>query len=243
MSTVSKLPTYRGFDYFYGFYSGFIDYYDKTIDGIVDLHEDESLVTDENALDANVFTAHIYNEKVDAVLKQHSQQYADVPMFLMYSSQLIHFPWTAPEEFVARCREEGADEETAMYCGMNLVLDEAFANVTCMLEKYELASNTVVVVLSDNGGEPTMPGNNYPFRGSKNTVFRGGSSVPAFLFGDRVPEELRGTSYNGQLHVTGTSTWKRTKERLFVSLSCACVVVFLTATCFLSSVVQIGCRR
>ena len=35
-------------------------------------------------------------------------------------------------------------------------------------------------------------------------TFRGGLSAPAFIHGTMVPEELRGSEYNGELHVTGT---------------------------------------
>ena len=45
----------------------------------------------------------------------------------------------------------------------------ALANVTCALNTHNMADNTILVVVSDNGGYKTMTGNNYPLKG---TTFR-----------------------------------------------------------------------
>lgn len=46
MSSLARTPTHRGFDYFYGFYGGHIDYWTKTYGNFVDLHDGDELVSD-----------------------------------------------------------------------------------------------------------------------------------------------------------------------------------------------------
>ncbi len=88
---------------------------------------------------------------------------------------------------------------------MNLVLDQAVSNITCALERSGMADNTLFVLVSDNGGNQLMLGNTYPFRGAKGSYFRGGNSVPAFVYGPGlIPASREGEIYDGQTHVTGT---------------------------------------
>jgi len=61
------------------------------------------------------------------------------------------------------------------YCALNILLDETVGNLTCVLDKYGLASNTFFVITSDNDGDPTLPdtGNSYPLKGTKGTEYNG----------------------------------------------------------------------
>lgn len=88
-------------------------------------------------------------------------------MFLYYAMQLIHSPWTAPDIYLSRCVGNGTagssdfliDDDTIIredvenYCGMNVMMDEAIANLTCVIEANGLANNTIMIISGDNGGE------------------------------------------------------------------------------------------
>lgn len=94
-STYNHLPTNRGFDYFYGYLSGFQDYWTKKVssfDNYVDLTENVNLVTNEDDLSSDYHTGFLYQTKVEDILLEHSTSYPDTPMFLFYSLQLIHSP-------------------------------------------------------------------------------------------------------------------------------------------------------
>ena len=91
---------------------------------------------------------------------------------------------------------------TYQYCALNVMLDEAVGNLTCALKKYGMADNTILILVSDNGGEPTVPGNSYPFIGNKGTYYRGGLSATGLIHSNLLPESARGGSYEGQMHVT-----------------------------------------
>jgi hypothetical protein len=73
------------------------------------------------------------------------------------------------------------------FCGMVLGLDEGIANITTAALQY-LGTNTVVAVVSDNGGSPWFGGMNYPLRGGKGNPMEGGVRVPAFIT-DLSPEQ------------------------------------------------------
>jgi len=87
---------------------------------------------------------------------------------------------------------------------MNLLLDEVVGNLTCTLSRHGMSENTVIIVASDNGGYAAMSGSNYPYRGTKGSLTRGGDSVPAFIYAPStlMPPSAKGTSYDGQIHVT-----------------------------------------
>jgi arylsulfatase A-like enzyme len=210
MSSVQHTPLQRGFDYFYGYWNGYIDYWTKSIHGFFDLHDGDEVVTNEDEIDSSLHTAYLFEQKVEKVIQEHSENYSDQPMFLYYAMQLIHGPWSAPQAFLDRCGYP-SDEETDdyvqsveyNYCGLNLLLDEVIANLTCALEKTNMADNTLLLIVSDNGGEATMPGNCYPWRGQKGSYYRGGLMTTAIVHSKLLPKESWGTSYNGLVHVTG----------------------------------------
>lgn len=49
------------------------------------------------------------------------------------------------------------------------------------LKERGLYTNSYMIFLSDNGGNPASGGNNFPLRGAKKTLYEGGCRVPAFV--------------------------------------------------------------
>eukprot|EP01035_Chromulina_nebulosa_P019145 gene19145-24984_t len=207
VSTYQHFPTNRGFDYFYGYLSGEETYYSKSefeYDDreYFDLRENLDFVTNEDEIDNEVHSAYIYQQKAENVIKLHAENYSNKPMFLYYALQLIHNPYTAPEIYKSRCGEPSDNEDLWNYCGLNVMLDEVVANLTCTLEANGFSENTLLVISGDNGGAPGFYGNNYPFRGHKGTFYRGGVSNNAIIHSQLLDESLRGTSYSGNVHIT-----------------------------------------
>eukprot|EP01034_Spumella_vulgaris_P028918 gene28918-35871_t len=213
MSTLSRTPTYRGFDYFYGYLGGFIDYWTKKYGSHLDFSENTDLITDADSLSSSVHSEDLYVAAATAVINDHAKNYATQPMFLYFASQLIHTPWAAPTKYMDRCSDDGATEDQMTYCAMNLMLDEVVGKLTCALDAAGMNDNTLFVLAGDNGGNHLMDGNTYPYRGSKGSFYRGGESVPAFISGsgNLIPKSRMGTQYEGQMHVTD---WLPTIMRL-----------------------------
>ena len=62
--------------------------------------------------------------------------------------------------------------------------------------------NTYFIFASDNGGCYSAGGKNGPFRGTKGTIFEGGTKVDAFVYSPLLKESQQGKVYEGLMHVT-----------------------------------------
>ena len=169
------------------------------------------LVTDETELSSAYHSAYLFQHKAETVLKDHAAQYPTTPLFFYYALQLVHYPYDVPDIYAERCAtmspSPGDDDYNGfstddIYCGMNVMLDEVIANLTCTLDALDMLDNTVMIVASDNGGAPEINGSSVPFRGHKFDFNRGGLSANAFISSALIPEARRGSSYSGQMHVS-----------------------------------------
>ena len=165
----------RGFDSFYGFYNGMISYWNKTFLNYVDLQTGHSIVTDEKELSEDMHTTYLFQNKVEEAIADHAENYADQPMFMYYATQLIHGPWSAPSVFMKRCADPrlkiddvDAAADLRNYCALNVMLDEVVTNLTCALNAHGMGDNTMLIIVSDNGGDSNVKysGNSYPFKGN-----------------------------------------------------------------------------
>jgi arylsulfatase A-like enzyme len=62
--------------------------------------------------------------------------------------------------------------------------------------------NTLFIATGDNGGAPKNGGYNYPLRGSKGTLFEGGVRQASWVWGEMLPDSVRGTIDYNHYHVT-----------------------------------------
>jgi arylsulfatase B len=218
-SSYARTPEYRGFDKFYGFYSPFIHYDTKANpEGVFDLQNGLHLEMDPALVDSGHHSAFILANKANDIILEHASNYGTTqPFFFYYAVQLIHAPYLAPDIYTSRCvasadYDGGSQTLYIQYCGLNLMLDEAVANISCTLSSTGLLDNTVIILASDNGanhvlaGATLTPGGSYPYRGYKWGQYRGGVSVNAFIFSPLLDASVKGTSYFGQMHVTGNDS-------------------------------------
>jgi arylsulfatase A len=116
------------------------------------------------------------------------------PFFLYLAYTDPHFNIAAPEKdvdrYLGKFKEEDAkDPVYATYAAMVTRMDAEVGRVVSKLDDLKLADHTLIVFTSDNGAT-FEPGNknassfhdsNHPFRGSKRTLWEGGSRMPAFV--------------------------------------------------------------
>ncbi|XP_037501282.1 arylsulfatase I [Rhipicephalus sanguineus] len=75
---------------------------------------------------------------------------------------------------------------------MAAAMDVAVGLIVDKLKEVKMWNNSLFVFLSDNGGQVLYGGSNWPLRGNKNTLYEGGTRVPAFVAGP----VLKKTGYN-----------------------------------------------
>ncbi len=118
---------------------------------------------------------------------------ANQPFFAYIATNAPHGPFIAPEKNAKRFTDLGFGEAQAGFYGMIENIDENVGRLLARLDEWELAENTLLVFLSDNGmtgggsgkaGEDLAEG--YPFynagmKGLKGSTDEGGARVPFFV--------------------------------------------------------------
>ena len=79
--------------------------------------------------------------------------------------------------------------------GMVTAMDDAVGNITEILKANELYDNSIIIFVSDNGGQAAGRINvasNYPLRADKGTFYEGGVRTPAFIHAPSLISEKAG---------------------------------------------------
>ena len=128
------------------------------------------------------------------------------PLFLYYAPPLVHTPFQAPDEYIARCGgfdgydDDDADaavrKDTRAYCAMIVMFDESLANVSCAVDRLGWQDDTLLVVMTDNGGANNkISGSNFPLSGGKGNIWNGGMLGNAFISSPRLVPRGSGESH------------------------------------------------
>eukprot|EP00927_Polykrikos_kofoidii_P020181 TRINITY_DN1950_c0_g1_i2.p1 TRINITY_DN1950_c0_g1~~TRINITY_DN1950_c0_g1_i2.p1 ORF type:complete len:545 (+),score=69.13 TRINITY_DN1950_c0_g1_i2:74-1708(+) len=176
-------PTFRGFESFFGLYSGGADHFEHTYFDIFDFHRDDrprcGRGCSKVAWDVRgKYSTHMMTEEAVAVIERHDSA---TPLFLWLAYQAVHWPGQVPERYLERY-EGIADVDRRTLAGMMDCLDEGVANVTWALQQKAMLHDTVIIFTTDNGGALNpSPGldfvgaSNWPLRGGKHSVWEGGT--------------------------------------------------------------------
>jgi arylsulfatase A-like enzyme len=189
-------PNAHGFDYFYGFLAGYIDFYTHTrgSDGLADLQENLKPVNDSGYM-TDLITAHAVKFVDDNATK---------PFFLEVTYNAAHWPFQRPDHY-SRSANNGAFQgpndsipaTRADYLAMIERADQGVGKILAALERHGLSRNTLVIFTNDNGGE--WLSNNAPFFHRKDTLWEGGIRVPAIF---RWPARLPAGKTSTQVGIT-----------------------------------------
>ncbi|KAK2573435.1 Arylsulfatase B [Acropora cervicornis] len=185
-------PTYRGYDSFYGFYSGAEDHFQHDRMGVVDLHDNKEPVRDMGGVNS----ARLFAKQAQHVIRSHN---ASKPLFLYLPFQNVHGPTQAPQEYVDKYQFID-DHERRHYAAMVDIVDEAIGNVTETMKQAGLWDSTLLIVSTDNGGIPSRGGYNWPLRGHKASLWEGGVRGVGFVHGKML--QKTGIKCKELLHVT-----------------------------------------
>lgn len=182
------LPMARGFAHQFGFYLGSTDYFTHERDGGLDWHRDDRALRQEGHA-----TDLIAAEAVRLIEAQPDGK----PLFLYVTFNAPHTPLQATPEYLERYVQI-KDQKRRTYAAMVTQMDDAIARIVEALKKKGLRERTLLVFMSDNGGN--LPAaSNHPLRDQKGSLYEGGVRVPALAVW---PGKIKpGTIVDQPLHV------------------------------------------
>ncbi|GAB3247208.1 sulfatase [Larkinella harenae] len=110
------------------------------------------------------------------------------PFFLYFGHYAVHTPIMADDRFVDNYLKAGLDSIEAKYASLVEGMDKSLGDLLNFLDERQLADNTVVIFMSDNGGLSTKPQrggtehtHNLPLRAGKGSVYEGGIREPMLV--------------------------------------------------------------
>jgi len=135
-------PTRRGFDYFYGYLTGGIGYWDHIHGGGHDWQRNEVGLREDGYV-----TQLIKNDTLK-IIDNHD---FTNPIFLNINFGAPHIPNEAPKESVLKFSYI-ENETRRIHAAMVHEMDNAIGEIIAALEKENVLKNTIVMFASDNGG-------------------------------------------------------------------------------------------
>ena len=165
-------PFNRGFDKFYGFINGGMDYYDWV------LYDDTDLIYSDGQ-----YLTHVLTDAAVSFMEENRND----PFFLYLPYNTPHIPLLVPEERKKRLSEEfDLSEALVTLYAMIEDIDKQVGILLDTLERLDLTQDTIFVFTADNGPDTSSDigstaRENYIFRGVKREVYEGGIRVPTFI--------------------------------------------------------------
>jgi arylsulfatase B len=194
-------PRERGFDYHYGAMVGEIDYFTHSSENVRDWYRQNKLVKEAG------YVTQLLGKDAVARIMEHDPK---TPLFLYLAFTAPHAPYQAPKEYLDRYKDV-ADPTRRAYAAMISCMDDEIGKVLAALERKKMRDNTLIVFMSDNGGNTIamfsgdvdvsklkLPADNGPYRGGKGTLYEGGTRVVALA---NWPGRIKPGDIKGMMHV------------------------------------------
>lgn len=115
------------------------------------------------------------------------EQSKEQPWFCYLAYNAPHSPFQCPEREFQKYKAKGLDDTLAAVYGMCENIDTNVGFIRRQLEQWQLAENTLVLFLTDNG--PATERYTANLRGRKGSLYEGGSRTPLLIhWPARIPE-------------------------------------------------------
>ncbi len=173
-------PLKSGYDHFWGFRGGALDYFTHAL-GKPDLWSDD------HPIEQAGYMTDLLGDRAVKVIEENAA--AKTPFFISLHFNAPHWPWEGPEDEAESKRLAMSKQPAALfdydggsqktYAAMVKRMDDQVGRILQALDRLELADETIVVFTSDNGGERYS--DTYPFTGKKTELLEGGLRIPAIV--------------------------------------------------------------
>lgn len=191
-------PAAHGFEYFFGFKSGYIDYYQHTAGTDSPLKAD--LFENDQAVEVPGYMTDLITDRSVRFIEQNASR----PFFIDVAYNAPHWPYQRPNQ-PSTARDNGrhlsafdsATSTRADYVAMLEHVDAGVGRILAALDRLDLRRKTIVIFTNDNGGEWLSHGG--PLFHHKSSVWEGGIRVPAII---RWPGQIPAGSVSAQLGMT-----------------------------------------
>ncbi len=184
-------PDHQGFDHWFGFLNQWRLAGERTAGGEIALsyprYNDPWLESD--SAPGQHYTGHLESILTDKAIQVLSDlNAAQAPWFLNLWYYAPHGPVTPATEFA----QKYPDTPAGKYRALVNQLDYNIGRVVSHLDTIGALQDTIIVVVSDNGGTGAFVNSNAPFYGNKTTLTEGGLRTPLLI---KWPDD----SVNGQV--------------------------------------------
>jgi len=195
-------PNDHGFDEWFGFLAGCVDYYSHIFywamnnggvanDPLHDLWENDAEIWQNGDYLTNLIT-----ERAVEFIRRTSRE--DAPFFLYVPYNAPHYPMHAPQHYMERFAHLPWDRQ--VMAAMLSAVDDGVGDIMNELERQNQLENTMIVFMSDNGPsretrnwldgtkDPYYGGSSGGLKGHKFSLYEGGIRVPGIIaWRDRIP--------------------------------------------------------
>jgi arylsulfatase A-like enzyme len=185
--TTETDPNSHGFDYYFGFHDGCVDYYSHRFywgePKRVNFHD--LWRNREEVFEDGEYLTQLITREAKQWLTAHRSE----PFFLYVPYNAVHYPMHAPRKYTDRFQH--LEPERRTYAAMLSAADDGIGEIMSLVKQQGLLEDTLVIFAGDNGAtrepraglnqQPAKGGTTGPLRGCKFSVFEGGIRVPMIM--------------------------------------------------------------
>ena len=177
-------PNQHGFDFAYGHTAGCVDFFTMSYGNTPDWYLNGELLD---------VTGYATDDITDQAVKYIGERSKEQPFFLFLPYNAPHFGkgWDDGKDVPINILQPHPrdldrvsfikDPTRRKFAAMVAALDDGIGRVLKALNDSGLSQNTMVIFMTDHGGDPNYGGNNQPYRDGKATLFEGGIRVPCLV--------------------------------------------------------------
>lgn len=184
-------PTEHGFDSFFGHTGGCVDFFTLNYGNRPDWYRGRELVETEG------YATDVITEEAVQVLRHAQKDPRPIYLHVAYNAPHFGKGWdsqNATTENVMQPKPEDLEQVGEItdplrraFAAKVVGMDKSIGQLMDAVEELGMRENTLVIFMTDHGGDPKYGGSNMPFRGGKATLFEGGIRVPCIV---RWPEHI-----------------------------------------------------